>query len=53
MVSFNIIENPEPDYDIEEVIKDYKALILTSEEIRRKHGISCGKWHTIIKEIKN
>lgn len=51
-MKFNIIENAEPDYNLQEIIKDYKNLNLTVEEIREKHNISRGTWQTIIKHMK-
>ena len=47
-MKFNIVENAEPEYDLDEVIQDYQNLDLTVKEIREKHGIGKSRWDKII-----
>ena len=51
-MNFRVVENPEPEYDINEVIKDYTNLKLTVKQIREKHGIGRTRWQNILKEME-
>ena len=52
-MNFKIVENPEPDYNIEEIIQDYQNLDLTVKEIREKHGIGKSRWDkNILNQIR-
>lgn len=50
-MNFNIIENPEPRFDIDEIINDYTMTDLTVTEIRQKHGISQSQWKNLMKKF--
>lgn len=51
-IRFRIIENPEPDYNIEEVIKEYLDTELTTQEIKKKHSLTTGKYSQVLMEVK-
>ena len=51
-MKFKVVENHQPDYDIEEVKKDYTETDTPVKEIRAKYGISQGQWLTILKHWK-
>lgn len=51
-IKFHIIENSEPDYNLEEVIKDYLNTELSTTEIKQKHKITTRKYTKILNEIK-
>ena len=51
-MEFKVVENHQPNYDIEEVKKDYTETNLSVKQIREKYGISRGQWHTIRKHWK-
>ena len=51
-MKFKVVENYQPDYDIEEVKKDYTETDLPVKEIRAKYDISKGQWLTILKHWK-
>ena len=50
-LNFNICEKG-LEYDYEAVKNDYLDLNLSVAEIREKHGISMGRWNTIVKHFK-
>lgn len=52
-MKFNIIENPDPGYNIEDVQKDYQNPDITVKEIREKYGITPGAWKNILRHWKN
>ena len=52
-MNFNIIENPEPEYNIEEIIQDYNNYNIRVSEIQAKHGITRSTWHnTILRKLR-
>ena len=51
-MKFKVVENHQPDYDIEEVKKDYTETDTPVKEIRAKYGISQRRWVTILKHWK-
>ena len=52
-MNFNIIENPDPGYNIEEVIKDYMNMDIPVKDIKEKYGITKGRWQTLLKHFKD
>ena len=50
-MNFKVIENADPTYNIDEVIKDYTNTDLTVTEIRQKHGISQSQWKNLMKKF--
>lgn len=51
-MNFKVVENSRPDYDVEEVIKDYLNTELSTIEIKQKHKITTKKYTKILNEIK-
>ena len=50
-MKFNIVENADPTYNINEVIKDYTNTDLTVAEIQAKHNITRSQWKNLMKKF--
>ena len=50
-MNFKVIENADPTYNIDEVIKDYTNTDLTVAEIQKKHNITRSQWKNLIKKF--
>lgn len=51
-MNFRIVENPDNDFDLEAVIRDYQNLDISTKEIKEKYDITTGKYQQVIAEIK-
>lgn len=52
-MNFRIIENPDNDFDLEAVIKDYQNWDIPTSEIKEKYQITSRKYKQVIAEIKD
>ena len=50
-MNFKVIENADPTYNLDEVIKDYTNTDLTVAEIQKKHNITRGQWKNLMKKF--
>ena len=50
-MKFNIVENADPTYNIDEVINDYTESDLTVAEIQAKHNITRSQWKNLMKKF--
>ena len=52
-MNFNIVEKPEPTYNIDEIIQDYNNYDIPVQKIREKHGLTQSEWsNTILRKLR-